>query len=95
MKRNADYDGDDSDDENEEESEYEADDIADQPETLDPVFEEDRPVESDFDSEEMLSIITGYLRTEHIYCVWCGIAFSDLDDLNTNCPGNSRDDHDD
>ena len=95
MKRNADYDGDDSEDENEEESEYEADDIADQPETLDPVFEEDRPVESDFDSEEMLSIITGYLRSEHIYCVWCGNAFSDLDDLNTNCPGNSRDDHDD
>jgi hypothetical protein len=58
----------------------------------------DQPVSADppdFEPDEMLSILTGYLRTEHLYCVWCGITFSDAEDLNGHCPGKGRDDHDD
>jgi Domain of unknown function (DUF4187) len=50
--------------------------------------------QSDLEPEEMLAILTGYLRTEHLYCVWCGIEFSDAEDMNQNCAGTTRDDHD-
>ena len=45
--------------------------------------------------EEMLRIITEYLRSQYLFCVWCGITFENPDDLKTSCPGNSREDHDD
>ena len=45
-------------------------------------------------AEEMLRIITEYLRTEYLFCVWCGITFSDMEDLQSNCPGNTSEDHD-
>ena len=70
-----------------------------QPEAADA--EEDQPAmvveqqQQEFEPEEMLSILTGYLRSEHLYCLWCGITFSDVEDLNSNCPGPTRDDHDD
>jgi len=63
--------------------------------------EEDQPVmvveeqQQEIEPEEMLSILTGYLRSEHLYCLWCGITFSDVNDLNSTCPGPTRDDHDD
>ena len=51
--------------------------------------------EIEIPSEEMLRILTEYLRTEYLFCVWCGITFSDIEDLNSNCPGNTRESHDD
>ena len=62
-------------------------------------FEEDQPEKTvepqDFEPDEMLSMLTGYLRSEHLYCFWCGITFSDVEDLNSHCPGGTREDHDD
>jgi hypothetical protein len=62
-------------------------------------FEEDLPEPAvepqDFEPDEMLSMLTGYLRSEHLYCLWCGITFSDVEDLNSHCPGGTREDHDD
>ena len=49
---------------------------------------------TEFEPEEMLSMLTGYLRSEHLYCLWCGITFSDPEDLTSNCPGPTREDHD-
>lgn len=43
---------------------------------------------------EMLPILTRYLRFEHLYCLWCGITFTNDEDLQQNCPGPTRDDHD-
>ena len=45
--------------------------------------------------EEMLRIVTEYLRTEYLFCIWCGITFSDIEDLQNACPGKTREDHDD
>ncbi|XP_062570382.1 G patch domain-containing protein 11-like [Saccostrea cucullata] len=46
-------------------------------------------------SVEQLEILTDYLRTRHLYCVWCGTAYEDAQDLETNCPGNTAELHDD
>ncbi|XP_043255802.1 G patch domain-containing protein 11 [Colletes gigas] len=54
--------------------------------------EEEIEEESLPDSEQLI-ILTRYLREKHFYCIWCGVAFHDKDDLKNNCPGNTRDDH--
>lgn len=41
-----------------------------------------------------LRLVTNYLRGKHHYCVWCGCAYEDGDDLSQNCPGSSREEHD-
>ncbi|VDL16827.1 unnamed protein product [Hymenolepis diminuta] len=41
----------------------------------------------------ILSRLTLYLREKHFYCFWCGAEFSDIADLQTNCPGPTEDDH--
>uniref|UniRef100_A0A8C5KP63 G patch domain-containing protein 11 n=1 Tax=Jaculus jaculus TaxID=51337 RepID=A0A8C5KP63_JACJA len=43
---------------------------------------------------EKLQILTSYLREEHLYCIWCGTAYEDKDDLSSNCPGPTSADHD-
>lgn len=48
----------------------------------------------EFFPEEQLQMITEYLRSQYLYCLWCGITFSDLEDMNTSCPGLTREDHD-
>jgi len=47
-----------------------------------------------FTNGEQLEMVVEYLRTEHIYCVFCGISFYNPDDMGVNCPGPTRDDHD-
>ena len=47
------------------------------------------------DTEEKLETCVKYLRQEYYYCIWCGCRYDDTNDLLTNCPGTSRDDHDD
>ncbi|XP_046742568.1 G patch domain-containing protein 11 [Diprion similis] len=44
-------------------------------------------------ASEKLEILTKYLRDKYFYCIWCGAAYDDVDDLRDNCPGNTRDDH--
>jgi len=58
-------------------------------------IEEEEEEEVEIPPDEMLKIITEYLRTEYLFCIWCGITFENAEDLKSNCPGNSRDDHDD
>ena len=57
----------------------------------------DHPVEDEieFPPDQMLLMVTEYLRTEHLFCIWCGITFNNTEDLLNSCPGNSREDHDD
>ncbi|KAM9316762.1 G patch domain-containing protein 11 [Gastrophryne carolinensis] len=43
---------------------------------------------------EKLQIMTSYLRGEHFYCIWCGTAYKDDEDMNSNCPGDTSEDHD-
>lgn len=62
--------------------------------------EETKPEGSDDDEEELtssdkLQVLTSYLRGVHVYCIWCGTAFNDEEDLSSNCPGDTAADHDD
>ena len=51
--------------------------------------------QDEFRADEKLQMITEYLRSQYFYCLWCGISFADADDMRSNCPGSSREDHDD
>ncbi|XP_061601045.1 G patch domain-containing protein 11 [Cololabis saira] len=44
-------------------------------------------------SFDKLQIITSYLRGVHFYCIWCGTAYNDEEDLLSNCPGDTAADH--
>ena len=50
---------------------------------------------SEFSPEEQLQIIIEYLREQYLYCLWCGITFSDCEDMSSACPGISREEHED
>uniref|UniRef100_A0A8C0MC87 DUF4187 domain-containing protein n=1 Tax=Canis lupus familiaris TaxID=9615 RepID=A0A8C0MC87_CANLF len=61
--------------------------------------EEKEQDEDDYKNEDLsilekLQILTGYLREEHLYCIWCGTAYEDKEDLSSNCPGPTAADHD-
>ncbi|XP_056646778.1 G patch domain-containing protein 11 [Diorhabda carinulata] len=46
-------------------------------------------------SEENLFTLIDYLRKKHLYCIYCVITGIDIKDLEENCPGPYRIDHDD
>uniref|UniRef100_A0A8C8S2Q7 G patch domain-containing protein 11 n=1 Tax=Pelusios castaneus TaxID=367368 RepID=A0A8C8S2Q7_9SAUR len=54
----------------------------------------DEDQDSDLSGLEKLQILTAYLREEHFYCIWCGTAYEESEDLSSNCPGDSSADHD-
>nr|Q3UFS4.2 RecName: Full=G patch domain-containing protein 11; AltName: Full=Coiled-coil domain-containing protein 75 [Mus musculus] len=56
--------------------------------------DEDECPSEDLSVLEKLQILTGYLREEHLYCIWCGTAYEDKEDLSSNCPGPTSADHD-
>ncbi|RCK67570.1 hypothetical protein Cantr_02801 [Candida viswanathii] len=45
------------------------------------------------DLEETSSKLLDYLRDSHNYCWYCGVHYSDKDDLEEHCPGKDRDVH--
>lgn len=49
--------------------------------------------EMQYEPHEKLELINDYLRTTHLYCNWCGTKYESLEDMTTNCPGTTRDDH--
>eukprot|EP00731_Ephydatia_muelleri_P027851 Em0019g724a len=66
------------------------------------VVSEEEPEEADDQEEEesstgnveKLALVTKYLRSTHFYCIWCGTAFEDMEDLDQNCPGDNAEIHD-
>uniref|UniRef100_A0A8D0L9T9 G patch domain-containing protein 11 n=1 Tax=Sphenodon punctatus TaxID=8508 RepID=A0A8D0L9T9_SPHPU len=56
--------------------------------------EEDECKSSDLNVFEKLQILTAYLREEHLYCIWCGTAYEDPEDLSSSFPGDTSADHD-
>lgn len=76
--------------EEEEEEEEEDKVVEDEEEEEDNVVEED-----ELTSLDKLQILTSYLRGVHFYCIWCGTAYNDEEDLCSNCPGDAAVDHDD
>jgi len=49
---------------------------------------------AEFMPQEQLQMITEYLRSQYHYCLWCGISFTDDKDMESTCPGSTREDHD-
>ncbi|XP_030756494.1 G patch domain-containing protein 11 isoform X2 [Sitophilus oryzae] len=45
-------------------------------------------------TEENLFAIIDYIRSKHLYCLYCVITGIDIEDLKENCPGPYRIDHD-
>ncbi|XP_017049137.1 G patch domain-containing protein 11 [Drosophila ficusphila] len=62
-------------------------------ETEDDEEEEEAPKEDQYNPSEQLELLTGYLRTAYSFCYWCGTHYEDAEDLTSNCPGLTRDDH--
>ncbi|EPQ20160.1 Coiled-coil domain-containing protein 75 [Myotis brandtii] len=56
--------------------------------------DEDECESDDLSVLDKLQILTSYLREEHLYCIWCGTAYEDKEDLSSNCPGPTSADHD-
>lgn len=54
---------------------------------------DDESDEVEYDLTEKLEMITNYLRTTYCFCHWCGTKYSDVEDLNSGCPGMTKDDH--
>ncbi|KAI9593204.1 hypothetical protein BDF19DRAFT_424658 [Syncephalis fuscata] len=38
---------------------------------------------------EQLDQVTVYLRQTHLFCIWCGVAYTNDTELATQCPGNT------
>lgn len=58
-------------------------------------LEEDEKEEKiDTPIETQLQDALCYLRLRHFYCLYCGTSFSSYEDLESNCPGITREDHD-
>ncbi|KAI9092614.1 hypothetical protein DFS34DRAFT_283180 [Phlyctochytrium arcticum] len=58
--------------------------------------EEEEEKISEFDAMEptsQLIAVNLYLRTIHHYCLWCGSVYASVAELETECPGATRDDH--
>ncbi|KAM3932427.1 G patch domain-containing protein 11 [Leptodactylus fuscus] len=56
--------------------------------------DEDEVKEQELSTLEKLQILTSYLRGQHLYCIWCGTAYQDEEDIQSNCPGDTSEDHD-
>ncbi|XP_044310878.1 G patch domain-containing protein 11 isoform X1 [Varanus komodoensis] len=55
--------------------------------------EEEEDKEEEPKESEKLQILTAYLKEEHLYCIWCGTAYEDQEDMSSNCPGDTFADH--
>lgn len=55
--------------------------------------EEDDDEDDEFEVIDKITMITNYLRTNYCYCHWCGVRYTDTEDLASNCPGETKDDH--
>lgn len=53
----------------------------------------DNDAQANLTNSEKLDSITEYLRKTYLLCFWCAIRYKDEEDLQTNCPGPTKDDH--
>eukprot|EP01130_Rhizamoeba_saxonica_P013351 TRINITY_DN5695_c0_g1_i1.p1 TRINITY_DN5695_c0_g1~~TRINITY_DN5695_c0_g1_i1.p1 ORF type:complete len:177 (+),score=43.07 TRINITY_DN5695_c0_g1_i1:442-972(+) len=41
----------------------------------------------------MIENLLDYLRTTHTYCYFCGVVYNNNEDMESNCPGTTEEDH--
>ncbi|KAH8360268.1 hypothetical protein KR093_011830 [Drosophila rubida] len=49
--------------------------------------------EEQYSAGEQLDLLMSYLRTSYQFCYWCGTHYENAEDLDSNCPGLTRDEH--
>lgn len=49
--------------------------------------------EVQYEPHEKLELVNDYLRSTHCFCNWCGVKYESFEDMTTNCPGTTRNDH--
>lgn len=69
------------------------------PKIIKPKTEEEEDDDEDEEEEvftvsEKIGLLITYLRLEHFYCLYCGISYESEEELTKDCPGPSREDHD-
>ena len=47
----------------------------------------------DTDINDQLSILLGFLREHHLYCLYCGCAYDNSAQMDEGCPGAAEDLH--
>ena len=75
----------------EEDKEVEEDDQKEIDDESEEKLENDEEIELSVECK--LAVLTEYLRLKYFYCIWCAVKYNDSDDLESNCPGNSRNEH--
>ena len=80
--------------EEEDDDEEEKDEAQKLKELLQKQEEEKRQEEEDsFNASEKLGMVVRYLRTTHLYCLYCGIQWETDLEMDVECPGADREDH--
>ena len=80
--------------EEEDDDEEEKDEAQKLKELLQKQEEEKRQEEEDsFNASEKLGMVVRYLRTTHLYCLHCGIQWETDLEMDVECPGADREDH--
>lgn len=69
-------------------------DYQEEEEDIDEEEEEEEEAKDEIEPDEQLNFILDYLRTKYLYCLWCGIKYETADDMDANCPGTEKSDHD-
>nr|ADD38664.1 Coiled-coil domain-containing protein 75 [Lepeophtheirus salmonis] len=77
-----------------EEKLLEDDESQEEEEEKDQVPEEEEEEEV-IDTFERLATLTGYLRSEYFYCIWCADKYTDFEEMKQHCPGDTREVHED
>lgn len=54
---------------------------------------EEEEEEEELENADKLELLTEYLRTTYMYCLWCGTQYDDSRDFQQSCPGPTKDDH--
>lgn len=57
--------------------------------------EEEEEPKNELEPDEQLNFILDYVRTKYLYCLWCGTRYDNVEDMDMNCPGTEKSDHDD
>ncbi|KAM8704421.1 hypothetical protein ACLKA7_008945 [Drosophila subpalustris] len=68
------------------------DEEEDSKEGTEEILEEEEK-EEQYSVGEQLELLMSYLRTSYQFCYWCGTHYENAEDMNSNCPGLTRDEH--
>ncbi|KAM4043226.1 G patch domain-containing protein 11 [Anomaloglossus baeobatrachus] len=66
---------------------------SDAPQEDDSEPEEDEVTDQELSIPEKSHILASYLRQRHLFCIWCGTEYQDEEDIQSNCPGDTFEDH--